>query len=303
MVDFETVMVPCDKIRPNSFNPNVMDKQTFEALKEDLKTSKNYDPIEVRPIKDCTNPNMEFEAIDGEHKWLAGKELGWTEIRCRIIPMTEDEARIRCYRKNMERGRIDPVSEARMFEYERKKGLSQRQIAKKYGKSQKHVSLRLRMLELPKDILDSIKLRETGDTPRITPEHVYAALPLRKQDRDELLRIALEEGSSVAKTKQIVKIVQEMRANMQLTISPELAQALLTLPAEIVDSYAQQLRLGIPVEQEMIEVAKNRQNYNFFKLEVPKNFRTELMNYIAKKKITLMEAMTKAFEEFMQANP
>lgn len=69
-----SLVVPVDKIRPNAWNPNVQDEATFRRELASIRRFGFVDPIIVR--KD----GAMFEIIDGEHRWKAAMELGFTSI-------------------------------------------------------------------------------------------------------------------------------------------------------------------------------------------------------------------------------
>jgi ParB/RepB/Spo0J family partition protein len=131
-------------MRPNTFNPNTMPRETYSAMLEDMRTGglDAINPIEVRPV-DGKPP---YEIIDGESRWSGARELRWTRIRAEVKPMSLEEAKAECYRKNKERGHIDPFKEAELFKSEIDAGLTQREVATKYGVSHGYVGESLRLL-------------------------------------------------------------------------------------------------------------------------------------------------------------
>jgi hypothetical protein len=68
------LVVPVDKLRPNSWNPNVQDEATFRKEMASIRRFGFVDPIV------CRLDGALYEIIDGEHRWKAAKELGYTEI-------------------------------------------------------------------------------------------------------------------------------------------------------------------------------------------------------------------------------
>ena len=76
------------------------------------------------------------------------RELGWTKIIARIQEMSFPEAMVINFRKNRERGRLDPVKEGRLYKWWRdEKDLTQKQIGAKFDVTQAHVSMRIRNVE------------------------------------------------------------------------------------------------------------------------------------------------------------
>lgn len=80
--------VAVDKIRPNAWNPNFQDEATFRRELASISRFGFVDPIVVR--KD----GAMYEIIDGEHRWKAAVELGFTELPVYdVSPISEHEAK------------------------------------------------------------------------------------------------------------------------------------------------------------------------------------------------------------------
>lgn len=67
--------VPIRKVKPNTWNPNKQSDFMFDKAKKSIEKNGMIDPVLVRET-----PGEEYEIIDGEHRWRACKELGFTEI-------------------------------------------------------------------------------------------------------------------------------------------------------------------------------------------------------------------------------
>lgn len=181
----EIVQVPVDHIEENKFNPNVMPKEEFDLLKQDMKdTGKDHeltiDPILISPIRifygDPTLQEDRYVVVDGKHRWQSAKEIveegdqTWTTIPARIRPVIEAVAKALNYRKNKERGHLDPLLEAQLFASEIEGGLTQKEIAEKYNVSRPYVGVRLSLTRItpvvtklfrePEKALEEIKTEE-----------------------------------------------------------------------------------------------------------------------------------------------
>ena len=136
----EIVTVDLDRITVNEFNPNTMDPATFNALLSDMRQVgvMGVDLILLRPDGEG------YEIVDGEHRFRAAKELGWPSLRARVQDLSLEEAMEVNYRKNRERGQLDPYGEGNLFKWWREvKGLKQAEIAWKFGVHETHVSRRI----------------------------------------------------------------------------------------------------------------------------------------------------------------
>jgi len=139
----EIVTVALDRIRLNTYNPNSMDAETFNALLKDMKEGglEDIDPILLRPLEEATGADAEavaemeiaYEMVDGEHRTRAALRLGWIDIRARVREMSLEEAMVVNYRKNRERGRLDPIKEGKLYKWwSDERGLTMRQIGVKF---------------------------------------------------------------------------------------------------------------------------------------------------------------------------
>jgi len=187
--------IPLDKIRPNPWNPNELDGERREALKQDMKAGGALviDPIFVRPIgREERTAHLLYEIVDGESRWSIAGELKWQSIRAIAREMTEDQARVLNYRKNYERGTINPIKEARLFSDEMAKGLSQEKIAEKYGVSQQQVSERLHLLQLPTRVQELVTTRVV----KPTQAEIIARIPNAERQVEAAKKVADEDLSS-----------------------------------------------------------------------------------------------------------
>jgi hypothetical protein len=91
MDDFkgEPKIVDIERIQPNDWNPkdsieeSDFNKTKFEEIKLNLQKKKQYMPILVRRLSDDEkkdSPSIDYQIVDGYHRWLAAKELGWPKI-------------------------------------------------------------------------------------------------------------------------------------------------------------------------------------------------------------------------------
>jgi len=128
----EITWVDVDKCHPNSYNPNVMNVEKFEALCDFLRShgAEELDPIWVR------NDGADgFEIVDGEHRWKAAKTVGWKRLRAFVLDVDEDDAKAFNVRKNRERGQIDAIKFGKILFEQHQAGATLEQLAKKYGYS------------------------------------------------------------------------------------------------------------------------------------------------------------------------
>jgi hypothetical protein len=83
----EVIKISLNKIEPNKWNPNSMPAGTFKKLLSSIRKFGLFSPIIVRKNKD------RYEIIDGEWRSRAYKELGISEIPCRVVEASDEEVK------------------------------------------------------------------------------------------------------------------------------------------------------------------------------------------------------------------
>lgn len=125
-----------------------MDDTTEAQLAADMKEK---GPEGTGPVDTCQLPPVTPHAlptrytIDGSHRLKLAKKLGWTYLFEIFHPeiKTEEDARLFNYRRDAERGSIDPFRLAKTFKWFSDKGIKQEEIAKRFGVDVTTVSRRL----------------------------------------------------------------------------------------------------------------------------------------------------------------
>jgi len=74
-------------IVPNKINPNRMSSSVFKKLKVSIKKLGMLNPLVVRQIGE------KYEIIDGEWRYRAAKELGFSNVLCKIVEVDDEEVK------------------------------------------------------------------------------------------------------------------------------------------------------------------------------------------------------------------
>ena len=102
--ELELVRIAVEDIHPNLWNPNRQDAFIYE---KELASIRNFGfvlPIVVRGSR-----RAGWEIVDGEHRWRAAKELGYTELPCWSLgPIPDDTAKQLTIVLNETRGQVQP---------------------------------------------------------------------------------------------------------------------------------------------------------------------------------------------------
>lgn len=117
-------MVEIEKVVPNTWNPNRMEAFMREKLRKGIQKDGFIVPVIVRPIGASNRPDreelikhgVEFEVIDGEHRWEEGGKLGMTRIPIVNLGLVSDtDAQQITVKANALRGDFDSVKLAEMI--------------------------------------------------------------------------------------------------------------------------------------------------------------------------------------------
>lgn len=105
--------VDIDQIQPNPWNPNQMDSKTFEKEKKSITELGFLGSVLVREH----NVKGYYQILDGEHRWKALKELGYTKVTIENIgEISDEEAKLLTVLINNLRGKDDVFKRAKILE-------------------------------------------------------------------------------------------------------------------------------------------------------------------------------------------
>ncbi len=125
-------------------------------------------PIIVRPVGDS------LEIVAGERRFEACRRLHWKNIPCIVHNFSDKDSFEVALSENIERETLNPIEEAIAFKrYIQEFGWGgESDLAKRIGKSQQYVSQRLKLLDLPKAVLDLVTRRQVN--PSVASELIWA---------------------------------------------------------------------------------------------------------------------------------
>lgn len=84
-------VIPITSIRANPWNVNVMDNRTYAATRESIRLNGFVDPVTVRAIPpEGEEGVIQYEIIDGEHRWQAAHAEGLTEIGVLVVEVASE---------------------------------------------------------------------------------------------------------------------------------------------------------------------------------------------------------------------
>jgi len=143
--------IELNKIKPGRFQPRTnFDKNKLYELTESIKKQGVLSPILVRELG-----LNEYEVIAGERRLRASKEAGLQTMPCLVDQKQDQDALISALVENLQREDLNPVEEAKGLDrLKREFGLTQEDVAEATGKARSTIANSLRILGLPKFVLD-----------------------------------------------------------------------------------------------------------------------------------------------------
>ena len=153
-----------------------------------------------------------YEIIAGHRRYKACKFLGWRKIICHVIELDDKEAFEVSLIENIQRKTFQPKEEALAFkDYVINFGWGGiSDLATKISKSTSYVQRRIKLLELPEDILDSISNSSISTT---AAEELLSLKS--KPEQSQLSQLVFKNRLSSRKVRELVKNFKESSLDNQ----------------------------------------------------------------------------------------
>jgi ParB family chromosome partitioning protein len=193
----ELAQLAVESIHPNPRQPRRrFEPEAGSGLARSIEAQGMLQPVVVRP-----RASGGYELIAGERRWRAAKEAGVAKVPALVREAGDSESLLLSLVENVAREQLSAVEEARAYAVLMDEfGLPVGEIAERVGRSSSSVSNRLRLLELPDDILWMLARGE------LTEGHARAVLAAPGQaERRRLAKRVLKEGLSVRQTERLAR--------------------------------------------------------------------------------------------------
>ena len=144
--DSDILEIPVDEIRSNPHQPReYFDEESLRELSESIKEHGLIEPIIVKKsIKG-------YDLVAGERRTKAARLAGLTKIPAIIRDFTDQQMMEIALIENIQREDLSPIEEATAYKnYIDATGLTQEEVANKFGKSRSYITNLLGLLSLPK---------------------------------------------------------------------------------------------------------------------------------------------------------
>ena len=190
------VWLSTSQISPSPVQPRKQfDPEALEELSRSIKYYGILNPLTVR----CRGKS--YELVAGERRLRAAKLAGLREVPCILLDVNMEDASLIALIENLQRRDLDFIEEAMgLNQLIRTFGLSQEEAARRIGKSQSAVANKLRLLRLPRDVLEA--LRSNG----LTERHGRALLRLPDAQAQRMaLAYIIENSLTVAASEEYIE--------------------------------------------------------------------------------------------------
>lgn len=207
--------IEIEKIKPNPDQPRKHFTDIgLEELANSIKEQGVLQPVIVKRIGNG------YELICGERRLRATEKAGFTSIPALIKDVADDKLLELALVENIQREDLNAIEEAQAYlRLVEERGLSQDQVADRVGKNRATVANTIRLLRLPREVLDEIAIG------RLQAGHARAllALPSPEHQRQMCKRI-VEDKLSVRQVEEMVNrsLARKRRAKLSRNVTPEI---------------------------------------------------------------------------------
>tara|TARA_B100000378_G_scaffold202962_1_gene166253 strand:+ start:448 stop:1296 length:849 start_codon:yes stop_codon:yes gene_type:complete len=190
------------------------DKENLEELTNSIRERGVIQPIVVRNSEDNKN---KYEIIAGERRWLAAQNAGLHEIPVVITEANDLKSLEFAIVENVQRQDLNPIEEA--YGYQRlidEFSYDHEKVAKFIGKSRSHISNSLRLLSLPKNVIELIEYN------KLSQGHAKVLVGL--ENAFFLAKKIVDKKLSVRQAENLVRIFKTNKIPKYISKDPNLRQ-------------------------------------------------------------------------------
>ena len=194
--------LPISDLTRNKFQPRKnFNKESLDELTNSIKERGIIQPIIVRKSKEN---NSKYEIIAGERRWLAAQNAGLHEVPIVITDVDDLKSLEFAIVENVQRNDLNVIEEAEGYKrLINEFSYDQENVAKYIGKSRSHVANCLRLLALPKEVLELI------ENNKLSPGHAKVLVGL--ENSIFIAKKIIEKKLSVRQAENLVRIFKTSR--------------------------------------------------------------------------------------------
>ena len=192
--------ISISEIVRSKFQPRkIFNKENLDELSNSIRERGVVQPIIVRKSKEF---NEKYEIVAGERRWLASQNAGLNEIPAVVIEANDIKALEFAIVENVQRSDLNPIEEAAGYKRLMNEfGYDQEKVGKFIGKSRAHIANCLRLLSLPKYVINLIEMG------KITQGHAKVLVGL--ENANLLAKKIVEKKLSVRQAENLVNLFKK----------------------------------------------------------------------------------------------
>ena len=230
-VENKTNSLKLADIVPNKYQPRKnFDEESLDDLVNSIKERGVIQPIIVRK---SNSDISKYEIIAGERRWIASQKAGLHEIPVVVTNVDDLKSLEFAIVENVQRHDLNPLEEAQgykrlidEFSYDQEK------VSRFIGKSRSYISNSLRLLNLPKEVLNYVEQK------KITAGHAKILVGL--ENALFLANKFIDKKLSVRQAENLVKILRKSKNNISKKIDPNIL--------ELENSVSEKIGLSVSIK-------------------------------------------------------
>ena len=197
-----------NKLQPRK----TFDEKNLDELANSIKERGVIQPIIVRKSEDQRN---KYEIIAGERRWLAAQNAGLHDVPVVVTEANDLKSLEFAIVENVQRQDLNPIEEARGYQrLINEFSYDQEKVAKFIGKSRSHVTNCLRLLSLPREVVELVEIN------KISQGHAKILVGL--QNAYFLAKKIIDKSLSVRQTELLVRIFKNKKITKHTIKDPNL---------------------------------------------------------------------------------
>ena len=197
----------------NKYQPRKkFDEESLKELTNSIKERGIIQPIIVRPSSEAKG---KFEIIAGERRWQAAQHAGLHEVPIILVDVDNLKSLEFAIVENVQRKDLNPIEEAEgykrlieEFSYDHDK------VSKFIGKSRAHVSNCLRLLSLPKEIIELIVEEKLSQG--------HAKILVGVENAKILAEKIIKKKLSVRQTESLIRLLKSSKKTFSSSKDPNI---------------------------------------------------------------------------------
>ena len=192
-----SLLVDVTDIMVNPKQPRkIFKKKELEELAESIRENGVIQPLVV------TQTAQGFELIAGERRLRAAREIGLEKVPVILKHATERDKMIMSIIENVQRSDLNCIEEAlAYYQLMEEFKLTQEEVAKRLGKERSTIANFLRILKLPRSVIDLVQ--------KDSLSFGHAKILSGVKDRDEVIRLAHEAVKEKYSVRELERRIQK----------------------------------------------------------------------------------------------